>query len=278
MGPEEGFLSTIDRQGSGARRALMWAALRYVSESGSTRNSADRPHVLLLDEPETCLHPCAIRDACRVLYDIPKSKNWQVMVTTHSPAFIDLGRDNTTITRVDRTPSGKVIGTTVFRPQKAKLDEDEKLELKLLNLCDPYFAEFLFGGYTILVEGDTEYTAFNFVRTLFEPEFADIHVVRARGKVILALLAKIINQFSGNYAVLHDSDSPTITRTRKGVTETIVNPAWTNNKRILDEVKKAKGKVRVVAATKNFEYALFGEEADCEKPYNAKQRLKADDK
>jgi putative ATP-dependent endonuclease of OLD family len=71
MGPNGGYQSTIDRQGSGARRTLLWAALRYISETSSTN---ERPHVLLLDEPELCLHPNAVREACRVLYDLPTSK------------------------------------------------------------------------------------------------------------------------------------------------------------------------------------------------------------
>ncbi|MFY0781741.1 hypothetical protein AB1K18_15910 [Peribacillus simplex] len=33
MGPNGGYQSTIDRQGSGARRTLLWAALRYISET-----------------------------------------------------------------------------------------------------------------------------------------------------------------------------------------------------------------------------------------------------
>ena len=63
MGPEDGFLSTIDRQGSGARRTLLWTAIKFISEN-SQKGKDDlltRPHLLLLDEPEICLHPNAIR-------------------------------------------------------------------------------------------------------------------------------------------------------------------------------------------------------------------------
>jgi putative ATP-dependent endonuclease of the OLD family len=274
MGPAAGFLSAIDRQGSGARRALMWAALRFITENAAA-GKPGRPNLLLLDEPELCLHPNAIRDACRVLYDLPSSGSWQVMVTTHSPLFVDLSRDNTTIVRVERDSSDQVSSTTVFRPDKVRLDPDEKAELKLLNLCDPHFAEFFFGGRTVLVEGDTEYTAFNHVRSVFADSL-NVHVVRARGKPTLALLARILNQFAGSYAVLHDCDAPKTTRTKNGVTQAIANPAWTNNSKIRDEVLKAAGPVRLVATLGNFELAVFGEEADGEKPYNAKLRLCAD--
>jgi hypothetical protein len=48
------------------------------------------------------------------------------MVTTHSPVFIDFSRDNTTIVRVERQENGTIQGTTVFRPEKAQLSDDDK--------------------------------------------------------------------------------------------------------------------------------------------------------
>jgi putative ATP-dependent endonuclease of OLD family len=152
-------------------------------KEGKASSAADRPHLLLMDEPEICLHPDAIREARRVLYDLPTTNGWQVMITTHSPIFIDLSRDNTSIARVERLSNGVVEGTTIFRPKKAKLDDDDRVELKLLNLCDPYVAEFFFGGKTVLVEGDTEYTAFRHVISCDPQKYRHVHVVRSRGKV-----------------------------------------------------------------------------------------------
>ncbi|BDC88291.1 hypothetical protein NUITMVA2_36480 [Aeromonas caviae] len=85
MGPENGYFSTIENQGSGARRTVLWATLKYLSEIQDSKTS--RPHVLLLDEPEICLHPSAIREARNVLYELPENGNWQVMLTSHSPIF-----------------------------------------------------------------------------------------------------------------------------------------------------------------------------------------------
>jgi len=274
MGPVGGFPTTLECQGSGACRTLIWAALRILSEraDGNNTDSTDRPHLLLLDEPEICLHPDAIREACRVLYDLPKTKNWQVMITTHSPVFIDLSRPNTSIARVERTANGVVKGTTIFRPNKAKLDDDDKIELKLLNLCDPYVAEFFFGGKTVLVEGDTEYTAFKHVIAQNPSLYKDIHVVRARGKACLVSLCKILNQFDKGYAVLHDSDRE---KTRKGH----ANPAWSVNQKILEVTAdgRAAGRVRVLASVPNFEGAFFAEEVNAEKPYSALARLKSNE-
>jgi putative ATP-dependent endonuclease of OLD family len=273
MGPIDGFMSTIDRQGSGARRTLLWTALKYISETERPAKADDqpaRPHILLIDEPEICLHPNAIREACKVLYDLPSLGNWQVMVTTHSPIFIDFSRDNTTIVRVERNHKGDVGGTTIFRPEKAKLDDDDKINLKLLNICDPYVAEFLFGGKVIIVEGDTEYTAFNYIRSIFPEEYQDVHIIRARGKATIVSLVKILNHFGKGYSVLHDSDMPL---TKKG---NMANPAWGNNPNILEAVAARPDgtNVRLLASLPNFEQAYFDMEVSKEKPYNAIVTLK----
>lgn len=275
MGPDGGFQSTVDKQGSGARRTLLWTALKYIAETNrKTREEGaiTRPYLLLIDEPEICLHPSAIREACKVLYDLPLSKNWQVMVTTHSPIFIDFTRDNTTIVKVDRSENGEVEGTTIFRPDKIKFDEDDRNNIKLLNACDPYVAEFFFGGKVIIVEGDTEYTAFNYIRQEKPEKYRDVHVIRARGKATIVSLCKILNHFGASYAILHDSDQPL---TKDG---TKANPAWTNNQRIKDGITRVAGgfPVRLLASIPNFEKAYFGLEAKSDKPYNALETIGKD--
>jgi len=275
IGPQGGFKCSVDRQGSGARRTLLWTALKIISENSSPKKSENRPHVLLIDEPEICLHPSATREACDLLYNLPVKDNWQVLVTTHSPQFIDISRDNTTIVRVERDEFGDIFGTTLFRPERAKLTTDDKENLKFLNLFDPYVAEFFFGGKTILVEGDTEYTAFNHVIAENPDKYKNIHVIRARGKATIVSLVKILNQFGTEYAVLHDSDTPKAMRKNKdGVKQEIVNPAWTKNKDILAEVAKSTRRTRLVASVPNFEGAYYNDELKNEKPYAALSKLR----
>jgi len=275
MGPADGHLSTLDRQGSGARRTLLWVAIRLLAEAGASKKSAgiQRPFVLLLDEPEICLHPGAIREACDMLYGLPQvTGNWQVMVTTHSPCFVDFARDHTSVVRVERTPSGDVTGTTIFRPKAANFDGDDRSLLKLLNACDPYVAEFFFGGRSVLVEGDTEYAALKYVIANDPQRYGVVHVVRARGKATLIALVKILNQFGAPYSVLHDSDRPTYTKSGMATK----NPAWALNEGIRREVSKACVKTRLVASLPTFEPAYLGEQARSEKPYNALRVLRSE--
>lgn len=278
MGPSEGFLSTVDRQGSGARRTLLWTAIKFISENSQKdkeEGAIIRPHLLLIDEPEICLHPNAIREASNVLYELPNSGNWQVMVTTHSPIFIDFSKDNTTVVKVEKIANGDIKGTSVFRPDKTQLGDDDKTNLKLLNICDPYVAEFFFGGKVIVVEGDTEYTAFNYIKRQKPEQYKNINILRARGKATIVSLIKVLNQFGSDYAVLHDSDKPRITK-KNG--DEMANPAWGNNINILEAMNaKPHGRqTRLLASLPNFEEAFFGETTEAEKPYNALKTLETD--
>lgn len=263
MGPENGYYSSIEHQGSGARRTLLWAALKYLSESQDKKGS--RPHVLLLDEPEICLHPSAIREARSVLYDLPSTGKWQVMITSHSPIFIDLSKDNTTIVRVFRDEDSEVKSTTLYRPERARLDEDDRANLKLLNVCDPYVHEFFFGGRQVIVEGDTEYTAFSMIKEAHPETYGDIQIIRARGKGIIPSVAKVLKQFSKSFSILHDSDEELTTEGKK-------NPAWGMNSTLAKLIDN--DKVRVIACKTCFETAIFGIEAKNEKPYNALVKIR----
>lgn len=291
MGQPGGHMAPLSKQGSGARRTLLWSALRILAErpmpppknaskpagkkavAGLTENlelAFQAPHILLLDEPEICLHPSAVRDACKVLYDLASGENaWQVMVTTHSPAFIDISRDNTTVVRVEQNSQGQISGTTVFRPEKVALTQDEKASLKIMNQWDPYFAEFLFGGRTIIVEGDTEYSAFREIIESDREHFRDVHVLRARGKFIIPIIARIMNQFGGRYSVLHDTDQPTTSQGR-------ANGAWAANEQIRLEIEKAPDptRVRLAASLIDFEHAIFGEAATSDKPFYTVEKIR----
>ena len=270
MGTKEGYFSKIEHQGSGARRTLLWATLKYLSDSKDKVGA--RPHVLLLDEPEICLHPSAIREARSVLYGLPSTGNWQVMITSHSPIFIDLSQDNTTIIRVFRDDADLVQSTTLYRPERAKLDVNDKKNMKLLNICDPYLHEFFFGGRQIIVEGDTEFTAFSKIKELFPNDYQDVQIIRARGKGVIPSIAKVLLQFSKAFSILHDTDSP---KTLDGKN----NPAWGMNKTISEilELENAKDRVELVACKTCFEIALFGKEVTYEKPYNVLNRIDTDD-
>ena len=209
-------------------------------------------YMLLIDEPEVALHPGAVRAASRHLYALADDLAWQVMITTHSPAFIDPLHDHTTIVRLDRSQNNPTPST--YRSDDVDFPVGDKEKLKMLNRFDPGLAEMFFGQYPIVVEGDTEFAAFETIMRLCADEFPTQKrpvLVRARGKWTIRLIIKMLTHFKVPFSILHDSDSP---RRRDGK----VNGAWTANLELHAEIKAAReAGVRVVhrISLPHFEYA-----------------------
>ncbi|QFI39928.1 AAA family ATPase [Moritella marina ATCC 15381] len=286
-------LFPISHHGSGARRTLLWSVLKQIAEMGYESTSKKvkytklgdyKSHLLLLDEPELSLHPSACRDTRDMLYDLAENNdNWQVMVTTHSPSFIDLTRDHTKIIRVDNSMDN-VVATTIFKPDLVTFTEDETESLKLLNLLNPDVMEFFFGGKVLLVEGDTEYSSFGKIiqdaKERGDKTLDNLFILRCRGKVQVAMFMKILNHFKKEYFVLHDIDSKQILKNRwlkdgkggkKKELRIEVNPAWSNNSKILEQMSEYS---KVYGSVIDFETAYFDEGISSGKPENAMTKLK----
>ncbi|ELR8704532.1 AAA family ATPase [Vibrio vulnificus] len=294
----EGCQFPLENHGSGARRTLLWSVLKKIADLGYEAVTTKKKfapikgvnsHVLLLDEPELSLHPAASRTARDMLYGLAeKNPNWQVMVTTHSPTFIDLTRNHTKIIRVDQQGED-IKATTIFRPEDVTFSDNEIESLKLLNLLNPDVLEFFFGNKVLLIEGDTEFTAFGKVisdaKAKGEKKYDDIFLLRCNGKPQVVMFMKILNHFNKDYMVLHDIDTKQIikgvsrvvidetTQEKKRVTEKQItkNPAWTINEKIFSERTKYS---RVYSSTIDFESAYFGERVSGGKPENAIEKLR----
>lgn len=226
-------------------------------------------YMLLIDEPETSLHPNAIRAARKALYDLARADGsmWQVMLSTHSPMFIDPTDDHTTIVRLERAANGHTPRT--FRAEEPRFDGDERRRLKALLQFDTNLAEMFFGGFPVLVEGDTEYAAFHAAMQQHPQRFPrpDLRplLIRARGKEILPLLVRLVAHFRVPFAVLHDVDSPLRADGK-------ANSAWSANKRIHEEIEAARVRdpaLRVVhrVALPDFERQFGQPERSSEKPW-----------
>lgn len=191
-------------------------------------------YMLLIDEPEIALHPNGIRAASKYLYELANDDSWQVMLTTHSPLFINPFEDHTTIVRLSRNDGNPAPST--YRSDEIEFTIDEIENLKLLNSFDQNLSEMFFGQYPLIVEGDTEYAAFDKVMRM-EAEKYHINykpiLIRARGKYTILPLIKMLSHFKVDFSVLHDSDYP---KNKKGN----ANNVWSGNKDIYEEIKKAR--------------------------------------
>ena len=191
-------------------------------------------YMLLIDEPEIALHPNGIRAASKYLYELANDDSWQVMLTTHSPLFINPFEDHTTIVRLSRTEGNP--NPSTYRSDEITFTGNEIDNLKLLNSFDQNLSEMFFGQYPIIVEGDTEYAAFDKVMRIEADKY---HInckpilIRARGKYTIIPLIKMLSHFKVNFSVLHDSHYP---KNKKGY----ANNAWSANASIYEEIRKAR--------------------------------------
>jgi len=255
------------------------AKLLAHDEGGAIPASTDDPalpgYLLLIDEPENALHPMAARAAQRHLYKLAESPDWQVIMTTHSPYFINPFEDHTTIVRLERSADDEMNSITprTYRSDDITFEGDDKARLQALQHIDPSFAEVFFGSYPILVEGDTEHAAFIAAIVEKEDDLLDrVTVVRARGKAILLPLIKVLTHFKINFGVVHDCDPPFKKNGDK-------NGMWSENSKIRNAVITARERgleARHRVSIPDFERFLGGDEESKDKPLNAYMRVTAE--
>lgn len=277
---ERGELSQslpLSQHGTGLQRTFLWSALKMLAEKGRYKKRKSKtyvestvPKILLIEEPEAFLHPSAIREAREALYSIAEIEGWQVMATTHSPMFIDLTKDHTTIIRIEKEGEGSRTVKT-FSTDTVNFSKEEKENLKMLNYCNPYFNELFFAKTNLLVEGETEFSVIKLLQQELN-EFKDIHILNCIGKANIVTVSKILNHFKVPYRILHDSDNPTVMKTIRGTSTKAKNGAWTNNYRIIEEAKKGIDlgiDVKMFVSVPNFEGEFLKTEGKKSKPYEA---------
>ncbi|WP_257813140.1 ATP-dependent nuclease [Burkholderia glumae] len=255
-----------------ARLATLAAQLDAHLAGGPIPASPDDPafpgYLLLIDEPENALHPMAARAAQRHLYRLAESPDWQVLMTTHSPYFVNPFEDHTTIVRLERAggAADAPVAPMTYRSNAITFEGDEKHRLQALQHIDPSFSEVFFGSYPVLVEGDTEHAAF--IAAIVEKRQELMNkatIIRARGKAILVPLIKVLRHFKMDFGIVHDCDPPfKVDGTKNGM--------WTENKKIRDAIVGARDQgvtVRHRVSVPDFERFLGGDEESKDKPLNA---------
>lgn len=237
--PERGIDQQIplSNVGHGLQRHFILCAIQAASKQIQELNKQKKKSpggIILIEEPELFLHPAKLRDIQNILYKIAEETDFQVVAATHSPVLVDLSRDHQTLARVKQEPEA---GSSIFQINSDLFDDDEKARLSMINRFNPHVTEAFFSDDVLLVEGDTEVTAF---RTLIDrlKDRADeglnnVHVVNCMGKHTIPLFQRILRQFKIPYYAVHDLDTEFLESGNK-------NPAWSANKKISDEVEECK--------------------------------------
>jgi len=252
IGTQGSSISPLLLQGTGLQRALLWSALSVMSEAPAKKNQklvGDVQRILLIDEPEAFLHPPTVRNARESLYDFAlNNPEWQVIATTHSPIFIDLSKDHTTIIRVDPNSAEQHFVSTDL----ISFDGDERKHLNMVRACNPVVNEFFFYENVVLVEGPTEHLV---VKHVADRLGLEVHVIDCMGKGNVPLFARVLNHFKMPYIAIHDSDTPKFKR--KGVM--VASGTWSLNKKIRDTALHA-GIGQVFTQFPHFEGQFLDEE------------------
>lgn len=80
----------IDSKGSGAQRAVFLALMKYIAKNINNKNI-----IWAIDEPEVFLQPKLQRKVFSTLKDMCLEDNQSIIISTHSPNFINLSKPNT---------------------------------------------------------------------------------------------------------------------------------------------------------------------------------------
>lgn len=102
---DDGNVTLLERKGDGIKSLVALALMRHASEKASTSEST----IIAIEEPESHLHPKAIHELRLVIAGLA-AKN-QVVLSSHSPLFIDPSRlESTIIVNANKAACAKNIG------------------------------------------------------------------------------------------------------------------------------------------------------------------------
>jgi predicted ATP-dependent endonuclease of OLD family len=191
-----GVVTPLDAMGDGWQSIVRLAALDALSQFPDQMK--DRV-VVLIEEPETHLHPHLRRKLRKVLAELSK-KGWVIIYSTHSSEMVSFDADET-ITRLVRH-SGHLAGSTVHTD---KIEASAKLQSKL----DERGAhDFLFSAGAVFVEGRDDGFAcrYTFDSCGVDIDGRSISITQCNAVSVIAAFAAIAKDLGIRWCALTDED------------------------------------------------------------------------
>lgn len=192
----ESIATPLRNMGDGWQSVIRLAALEALSEYPEL---VKERVVLLLEEPETHLHPHLRRKIRRVLSELAR-KGWTVVYTTHSSELVSFD-EKQVITRLVRS-KGSVISKSV---RTEKIEESAKLQSKL----DERGAhDFLFGTCVVFCEGknDTFATKLAFEKSGVDYDARSVSITQCGSVTAIPAFASIASALGIRWCALTDED------------------------------------------------------------------------
>jgi len=246
------------------------AFFSFLSTFGNTIEGNKKQYLILFEEPELYMHPKAIFSLRRQLYKLAENSPYQILCATHSPLMIDLEHPHSSLVRLVKSDDNI---TSTFQVHFDLFSEEEKNYLQMINRFNPHVCESFFTKNIILVEGDTEAV---FYREIINRYYNHdgIFILNTGSKANIVFYQKILTHFGISYVVVHDSDSKTYIVKKDGKDIEKINPMFTYNERIWEQIeisnKYINGLARRFVHFKDFESAHnYSYKSDDGKPLSA---------
>lgn len=204
-------VTPVTSQGTGMVRSAIFALLRYTKQREAI-DAPDRGLIIGFEEPELFLHPNAAENMRNIIYELSGGQT-QVVCTTHSPFMIDISRNEKLVLNSFNIADHDYTSVFCFNHSEEfkKLQDDDKIRVKMVQKVDDYVSRVFFAQKVILVEGDTEDIIFKKSIEIM-PEEARKHIsdryqiIKAVGKATMISLIKYLRAMNVDVFVVHDRD------------------------------------------------------------------------
>lgn len=229
----DGIANDVSKQGHGIQRAVMIAMFQSLAPDESSTEDAhkaadgetaaaaaerlmlaksDLPTlVICIEEPEIYQHPIRARSFARVLVELSRAANVQVVIATHSPYFVRPA-DFESLRRFTLAEGETLVERTTLNEIATQVGGAEKLAQveKTVNQQLPTsFAEGFFADAVVLVEGDTDKSVLEeLAQKLGKPfDSAGISILEMGGKENLKVPAAMLAKLGIPTYVIADGDA-----------------------------------------------------------------------
>ncbi len=142
---DNGIETPLSDKGTGMQRAFALAIIQLWARFSAQESDGQKPLILLLDEPETWLHPVAQRRLADALATIAESQ--QVFVVTHSPYLLQrfVGGEHELIAFGSRGESPRVSRSRDLGVGRGRNPSLGAITYRAFGICSEEFHDELYG-------------------------------------------------------------------------------------------------------------------------------------
>jgi len=197
---ENGLELPAEELGLGVQSAIVVGIFEAARKIGGNIG------LVLIEEPEMYLHPQAQRYFYKLLCTLAESGACQVVYSTHSPIFADMGKFEGI--RLISRPDHKATDCSRIDKQADVEELGKRRDKQKMGAFNPSRSEVFFANRALLVEGAADVLA---IRALAEKEGFDldgegIAVIECGSKSAIPFVTKVCQAFDIPITVMHDSD------------------------------------------------------------------------